>query len=238
MNAVLMVARNNLSLTKLAVRSVLAQDITATLIVVDNASTDGTTRWLSTKRIATIYYTRQKSLAACWNDGLTRFWRAGADRVLVVNNDVELLPCTLRVLIEVGRPFVTAVSVNSKDQLKTPEITPEWIKSARPHPDFSAFMIRRDVHYRVGLFNEDYYPAYAEDSEYHIRMHKAGIEAVCVDLPFYHAGAQTLKNASPQEQAIIKRGADRNRERFKAVYGCYPGSDEYYQLFAQLPLER
>lgn len=237
MNAVLMVARNNLHLTKLAVASVMNQDIEPVLLVVDNASTDGTARWLSTKSIATITYRDQRSLAACWNDGLRWLWSAGADRVLVANNDVELLPCTLKGLRYVGSLFVTGVGVSSKDQLIAPDLSTEWAKSTRPHPDFSCFMIHPRVMYKVGPFNEDYYPAFVEDCEYHVRMHRAGIEAVCVNLPFYHAGSQTIKTASPQEQAIIRRGAGRNKELFRKEYGCYPGTSEYEDLF-KLPPER
>ena len=57
----------------------------------------------------------------------------------------------------------------------------------------------------------------------HVWMHQHGISAVCIDLPFYHYAAGTLKAASPGEAERIKRGAGANRERFRAKYGCSAG---------------
>ena len=53
------------------------------------------------------------------------------------------------------------------------------------------------------------------------------------DLPFLHYGSSTLKQASEKEAIIIRRGAQRNRERFKAKYGCLPGTPEYEKLFSE-----
>jgi GT2 family glycosyltransferase len=100
-----------------------------------------------------------------------------------------------------------------------------------PHPDFSCFCISHDCYKTVGKFDEEYYPAYAEDADYHIRMHRAGIEAISINLPFLHHASQTLATASPEEAAIIRRGADANRERFYTKYGARIGSPEYYNLF-------
>ena len=62
-------------------------------------------------------------------------------------------------------------------------------------------------------------------------MHRAGIEAICLDLPFYHIGAGTLKNASPEEQKKTQDQAGRNRAYFKRQVGVEIGSPEYYALF-------
>jgi GT2 family glycosyltransferase len=234
---VVIVARNSLALTKRAVKSVLAQDVTCSLLVVNNASTDGTGPWLRTKEFAFGEFSEQRSLAACWNCALGTFWFMGFERALVLNNDVELAPYTARYLSscldnpDYWQGFVTGIGVSDPKQTKTEEEASTWSYHIRPHPDFSCFMISREVTDKVGWFDEDYFPAYAEDADYHVRMHRAGIKAVSVDLPFLHYSAGTLKNASPAEQARIRRGADSNRERFRARYGCLPGTPEYQELF-------
>lgn len=233
--AVLIVARNNLSLTKVAVNSALAQDVPVTVLVIDNASEDGTIQWLKSKpHVAVISYTYQRSVAACWNRGIKVLQDCGADEVLVCNNDVKLRPDTYGLLASHGGPFVTCVSVNSPDQLGVPgDRKIEDLKlTQRPHPDYSCFMIRNVVTHTIGGFDESYYPAYCEDSDHHVRMHRAGIRAVCIDVPFYHAAAQTVKTADEGEQARIRRGADKNREKFRLKYGCLPGSPAYEGLFA------
>jgi|ERR1700723_196678 len=230
MGSILIVARNSLALTKLAVKSALAQDVPCDVLVIDNDSADGTSYWLRTKPLAYIAYHPQKSLSACWNAGIKAFWSVGASEVLVINNDVEIAPNTYRIL-SAGEGFTTGVGVSDREQFKpVPGIL---LGTSRPHPDFSCFMIRKEVTDKVGWFDESYYPAYCEDSDYHVRMHKAGIEAVCVDLPFYHYAAGTLKNANPAEASAIKHGADANRERFRKQYGCLPGSDAYNKLFEE-----
>jgi GT2 family glycosyltransferase len=227
--SILMVSRNNLPLTKRAVASALAQDVECQVLVVDNLSSDGTIQWLKTKPVARIHYPYQKSLATCWNAGIRAFWAAGATEVLVINNDVELPPWAYRELWGQGKLFVTGVSVDSRE--KALRRLPNFY-TVSPHPDMSCFMIRPEVTERVGWFDEDYFPAYCEDLSYHIRMHRAGIRAVSIDLPVYHERSSTLKNADPGEAARIRRGADINREKFRKQYGCLPGTPQYDALFA------
>jgi len=232
--SILIVSRNNLHLTKLAVRSALYQDVPVMVMLMDNYSSDGTLSWMKSKPlIIPIHTEKQLSLAACWNKGLKAFFQSGSDEVLILNNDIEIRPDTYKMLRSMNQPFVTCVSVDTPDRLgvagdRSPN---EILMGARPHPDFSCFMIRREVTNRVGWFDESYYPAYCEDNDYHVRMHRAGVKAICVDLPFLHHAAATVKSAEPGEVDRIKRGAIVNREKFRLQYGCIPGTKEYEELF-------
>jgi GT2 family glycosyltransferase len=231
--SILCITRNNLALSKRAIKSAAEQDVPYDIMVIDNASTDGTQQWLGVKTVATVLLQAQESLAACWNRGLKAFWNIGAREVLVINNDVILRPDTYRLLVSCQEPFITGVSVNCPHQLgnagdRSPQ---ELVQKARPHPDFSCAMITKHVWDRVGPFDEKYYPAYGEDADYHVRMHKAGITALCVDVPFYHEGSATLKNSDPAEGFTIRRGADINREYFFHKWKVRIGTPEYYSLF-------
>jgi hypothetical protein len=164
-------------------------------------------------------------------------WSVGHDRALVVNNDVILRSDCARRLRDIlegfgqGRPFgiVSGIGVDREDL--SPRTLQDLVPSIRDHPDFSCFMISKLTTDLVGFFDEEMFPAFAEDSDMHVRMHRAGIRAVAIDMPFLHVSSGTLKNASPSEQSAIRRGADRNRERFRAKYGCLPGTDAYQELF-------
>lgn len=245
---VIIVAHNNRALTVQTLRSALKQDIPVEVILIDNASTDGTREWARSMEakfpnVDLMPLTSQKSLAACWNMGLESVWQSGGTHALVLNNDVVIHPRTYGTLLCHGGMFVTTVSVDDEEQFHfTPGdednlyAGPEhdlYIKD-RPHPNFSGFLIRKSCFDRVGPFNEDYYPAYCEDAEYHIRMHRQGVRAVCIDLPMLHLGngANTLRFADPAESNRIKRGADANRLRFRDKYGCVPGDQEYNALFS------
>ncbi len=229
---VVIVTRNGLSLTKKAMASVIAQDVPVEVLVVDNQSSDGTRQWLGTKRVATIMTDTQWSLAKCWNTALRSLWKSGYDRALVLNNDIEIAPCTARVLDAIASPFVTCVSVDTEEQFHIPEPSmEELIESQREHPDYSSVFIRKYVTDKNIWFNEECFPAYCEDAFHHKAMYDAGIKAICVSLPFLHHGASTVKNCGEAERIIIQRGAGRNRELFKKRYGCVPGSPDYYALF-------
>jgi GT2 family glycosyltransferase len=229
------VTRNNLVLSKRAVNSALQQQPHCDVMVTDNASTDGTLSWLKTKPVALMAFTKQLSLAACWNAALRAAWRMKYEAVLMLNNDVAIQDMTARILYAVNEPFVTCVSVGSEEQLapRTDDEVP-WLKAnARPNPDYSCWMMRKSVTDQGIWFDESCYPAYTEDSSHHIELHRHGIRAICIDLPYLHHGASTLKEASEKEAIVIRRGAQRNRERFKAKYGCLPGTPEYEKLFSE-----
>lgn len=227
-NWIVCIARGNLSLTKRAVASFLAQDIDVTVLLINNASTDGTAAWMATMgdRIRQIHFTDQKSVAECWNYGISWCFSQGADHVLVANNDVRLKPWTYRLLAADGGGFVTAVGVNNQEQFdEAPE--PE---TKRPRPDYSCYLIRKEVFQQVP-FDEGYLVAFGEDGDHHVRLHRLGIPAYCIGVPFFHVGSATVKLADPEEAERIGKQAERNRERFFRKYGARIGTPEYDTLF-------
>lgn len=228
-NPIICPVRNNLHLTRKAVASFHAQDIDGGVyaIAVNNASTDGTSEWLQTqKHVGQMYFDPPLSVAASWNTALQHVFKLGAEYAFCVNNDTELLPSTYRRLVEDGGGFVTAVGVR-----KWPDLTKPMSDEKRPHPDFSAYLIRREVYEKVGPFDENFLIAFAEDQDYHVRLHAAGITAYCIDLPFLHHGSMTIKNSEPSEIRRIQIQAEKNREYFKKKHGMVAGSEAYYSYF-------
>jgi GT2 family glycosyltransferase len=226
MNPVLMLCRNSLELTKRAVRTVLEQDVPVSLYVIDNDSTDGTLEFLKENRIKHWHMSPAKGVSASWNFGLDYLFNTAMCRkVLVINNDVELRPDTYRALGRSALPFVTAVSVGDPAQLEWDEVD-----RLRPHPDFSCFLIRQQVWETVGRFDESM-RHYCSDGDYHLRMHKAGIDACTIGVPFFHYASGTLKNATAEERRAIEMQADADRDTFQAKWGVKIGSPEYYRLF-------
>ena len=253
-NWILCPLRNGLYLTKQAAKTFAAQDIgNVDVLFINNGSTDGTAEWLSSVDAARISC-GNLSVAQSWNIGLRfLFGFKGAqyiDYVLVVNNDVELRPDTYRHLVEDGGFFVTGVGV---DDRKAIEPGWKWVTDCniggkseaphslwpspdptakRPHPDFSCFLIDRECWDRVGPFDEHCEVAFYEDNLYHVAMHRKGIAAYCLDLPFFHHGSATIKNADPVERERIQQAAAKNKEYFHSKWKCYPGTPEYEALFS------
>jgi len=235
-NWILMVAHNLSHMTMKAVVSALRQDIGNVRVWLGNpGSTDNlppAAEALYPDVGTTHHYPPLPSLAAAWNLGLSHLLEGDGGKVLVVNNDIELIPETYRLLAADKGGFVTAVGVTPTAE-KPFDATVGDLTKSRAHPDFSAFLIRRWVWEKVGPFDERYLIAYAEDADMHVRMHRAGVDAKCIDIPFLHHAAATINSLPVWEREKVARQADLNRALFKREYGCEVGSDEYYKLFEE-----
>lgn len=203
-----------------------------------------------------------KSVAASWNQGLKHIFDArNATHCLVVNNDVLLRPDTYLWLLAANSLFITAggsqdpkeVEPKPKllgyDAIRKKEVYwldadgnrivyhhPPDLDAARSHhPDFSCFLIKRDVFRKVGDFDERFGIAYGEDCDYHVRMHRAGVRAEKLpDLPFLHYASGTKRSFAGVDSTKITEidvQAERNREYFRNKYGVKIGTPEYYALF-------
>lgn len=229
-NPILCPIRNGVAYTKAALPTFLAQDCgDITVFFVDNESSDGTREFLNAQTTANIKVSHQTpplSVAASWNFGLRWLFANGAEHVLVVNNDVELRPDMYRELLAANLPFATGVGVRSREQMNEP-----FTRKDRPHPDFSAFLIRQEAWDRVGPFDQTYVGGYAEDADWHVRAHRVGVELTCIGIPFLHHASGTIKCADRDEAERIGQAANANRKRFREKYGCEVGSPEYEALF-------
>lgn len=238
MNWAVILAYNNVHLTKAAVASLQRQDIArgVQVLVVDNASKDSTAAWLDSRPdLHTMRLTTQDSVAGCWNRALRwLFIEHDAPYALVCNNDVMLRSDAYRWLVEDGGLFVTCVGKRDPECIKPPLAWPDPA-AKRPHPDFSCYLMRRECFDRVGEFDENFKRAFCEDGDMHVRLHKAGIRAECLELPFYHYGSATVKHCDVKERLAIQRQADLNRRYFAQKYGFEMASEEYYRFFNSSP---
>ncbi len=228
MNLIVIPVLVNQAMTERCIRTLVAQDIEGgvQVLAIDNGSTDGTGAWLRTLRdpIITQRYSRTRSLHVVWNEALRwAFEKMRLPHVLVVNNDVELTPETYRLLVADEGPFVTGVGVDRRGQHGTG-------KQRRPHPDFSCFLIRRECWERVGPFDEEFWAFYGDNS-YHLRMERAGVQAVSLDVPFYHVASGTLKSVDFELREHICALAAQDKQKFIAKYGFTPTDPEYAAQF-------
>ncbi len=233
---IIMVCRNGLSYSRACLRTLLAQSVPVRVLAVDNASSDGTAAWLRSERaresqgrLMVTSYQEVVSVSRAWNDALHWAWRAGYAAALVVNNDVEIQPETLRILTGYATDagMVTCVSRRPGESLAYTE----GVWAERNHPDHSCFFLKRWAWERVGGFDERCEGAFFEDNFFHIRAHQLGIRCVCIDLPFLHHSSVTIKDADPAERRRIQKHAAENRDYFFRTYGCLPGTKAYERLF-------
>jgi len=227
-NWVLIPCHNNSALLMAGLESILAQSIPVRIMAINNGSKDNVPFVLNNlgNEHITVNAYPQLGVSGAWNFGLRYlFDKEGAEKVLVVNQDVVLLPETYEVLNGEPGEFVSAVSVQHMDQLRYQRGTNH---NRRPHPDFSCFRITRSCYRTVGPFDEEAFPiAWYEDNDFHIRAAQRGIELVCIDLPFYHYAAGTMKAATEYEAANYYGPAFlKSKQRFKDKWGVVPGASE------------
>ncbi len=230
MNGILTLTRNNLALTQRAIHSFLRQDIVTVVMAIDNGSTDGTVPWLKAYGCLLRAEPENRGVSAGWNCGLKMFFEAGAENVLVVGNDTWLPPYFYRELLSYNLPFMTGVAVDNMEQVQ-----PKPSKAPLdPHPDFSAYCIRKRIWTEVGPFDERM-KHYASDCDWHIRAHRKSYGLWKASCEFYHERSSTLRNASPEDAQQIQEQANKDRMTFQALYNCLPGQPEYEAIFAQSP---
>lgn len=228
MNPVLILTRNNLSLSKRCVESVRSQDIPALAEIVDNGSTDGTVEWAIRDTLLLDASPSNAGVSAGWNRGLSQlFCYGGIQYVLVVGNDTVLPTWFYRELLSYDVPFVTGVAVDSMAQL----VQPSSHKPAlTDNPDFSAFLIRRSCWETVGPFDEGM-KHYSSDQDFHIRAHRRGVRLCKASVEYYHERSSTIRLASPEERAEIESQANKDRAYLKEKWGVSAGGPDYEALF-------
>jgi len=237
-NWVIIPCHNNSALLIEGLKSIIAQTIPVRILAINNGSADNVPfvlNGLGDQHVVTNAYP-QLGVAGAWNMGLNLIFKDyKAEKALIVNQDVVLRPDTYEVLNNEGEDFVTAVSTTDIRTLQLSNLSDlsqrERSQGRRPHPDFSCFLLSKRCYERVGPFDAEFYPAWFEDNDYHIRTARAGIEACCIDLPFYHYASGTMKNASEYDKAnYYGPGFLKSKERFQAKWGCLPGTKEYEEM--------
>lgn len=233
---IVITCKNLIEYTAQAIESILTKH-PFVLIVVDDFSTDQTKEYMTrlAEANSNVIYVKDPltySLSEKWNIGAELAWKAGAEAVLICNNDIVFAPCTIDALVERleqgDAGMVTAH--NLRGQLKDPEeiltTTVTWTPSEAESPDFSCFLLAKSTWDTVGKFDEMFIPCYFEDGDYHLRMGKAGIKAITTTAaPYLHYGSQT-QNSTP---GGICRGEqfDRLREYLRSKHGTVPGEPLY-----------
>jgi GT2 family glycosyltransferase len=231
LNPVLILTRNNLELTKWCVESVNAQDIDTTIWILDNDSTDGTREWLKDKdtwerfNLCWMGWDTNRGVSFAWNYGLANNGYF-TDHCLVLNNDTIIPTFFYRELLSYDVPFVTGFEVQTLHEIA---VCP-WRFPLQPHPDFSAFLIRRSAWEAIGPFDERM-KIYASDCDYHVRGYRLGVGMFKATVPYYHERSSTMRLAPPAERDEIAKQAGKDREVFQSIYGCIPGQPGYENLF-------
>ena len=212
------------------------------IIIIDNGSTDSTTAILAPhEKSGRVFVSRNKQnagVACSWNQGILLARNMYKSHTFFIpNNDILIQKDTIKKMYDVlvVSDFVLVSAFNVKPgcpNVSDFETFPSPKKlNLVESPDFSCFMINNETIKKVGYFDENFYPAYFEDNDYHMRINLAGFKAVKVNTAiYYHYGSMTIK-----EGADIKRLSNahylKNKEYYKTKWGGDPGKEKYKTPF-------
>jgi GT2 family glycosyltransferase len=213
------------------------------IVLIDNGSTDDTREKASHLVSATFQHRRYETntgTSKSWNYGVADGFEKGADYVAVLNNDILLHPDCLDQLVgRMERNDVGLVSaLDIRGEVTAPEEVFRVPSTAKDdvaesdHPNFSAFLVSRRCWEQVGSFDENFYPAYFEDNDYHHRIVVAGLRAVVYPRAmFYHYGSRT-QNEACASPIVPGSVFDRNYRYYIKKWGGPPGHEQFRQPFA------
>lgn len=206
---------NQLEYTKLCLESLQSTlNVPAEIILVDNASTDGTADYLKTlSRVTVISNNENLGFAGACNQGIQV---AAGEWVVVLNNDVIVAPGWLEGLLEAAEywklSMVTpairegeyAYDINAYAQELTGRMK-RVIRRGRVNG--ICFMAHRSVFDTIGLFDEKFRIGQYEDKDLFLRATRAGFALGTVGGAFlHHFGSVTQKalkrNATPRPYAL------------------------------------
>jgi GT2 family glycosyltransferase len=153
-------------------------------------------------------YRFQVPLAKSWNNGIYQAMNDGCDYIIIANDDVLYAPFTIDSAVELMESdqaidllgFMDATDTFSdpfeitfaekNDKFKSSSLAPDPVY---PKDLFSLVMIRNNFLSKFGTFDENFDPAWWEDTDMLYRLHLLGGKVFISRIPFIHLRHQTTK---------------------------------------------
>ena len=241
MTSIVILSYNTLSYLQYCIESVRRFTAAGSyeLIVVENASKDGSAEWLRQQAdIHTIFNAENAGFPKGCNQGMKV---AQGDDILLLNSDTIVAPNWLENLKKAlySREQIGAVScvTNACSNLQSIAVP---YKNIDEMLDFAAafnqsnprlweprlrligfcFLFKREVYHKIGGLDERFSPGNYEDDDYSLRIWQAGYELLlCRDTFIHHFGSASFqKDENPaiarEKRERFKKLAARNKEKF------------------------
>jgi GT2 family glycosyltransferase/tetratricopeptide (TPR) repeat protein len=227
--SIVILTHNQLDFTRLCVDSIRrCTEEPYELVLVDNASTDGTTTYLKSLEGATVICNADnRGFPAGVNQGIQA---SKGEQVLLLNNDIIATAGWLRRLLRVLHsdkriglvgPCSNCVSGEQQisaryqdlDELET--FAQEWATSKKHVVEDTdrlvgfCLLIRRTLIDKIGVFDERFGIGCFEDDDYCRRAVSSGFRAVIArDAFVHHFGSQTFRSSGIDFEALLRHNQE------------------------------
>lgn len=250
--SIIILTYNNLNYSKLCIDSIrhFTEEGTYEIIVVDNASTDGTVEWLKQQKdIKSIFNKSNLGFPKGCNEGIKI---SDGDNILLLNNDVIVTKNWLKNLIlclhsskDIGAVGAVTNSCSYNQTIPTQyHSIDEMFKFAEIHnisnPDLweqrikligFCMAFKKEIVTKIGLLDEQFTPGNYEDDDYSYRLIKAGYKLMlCKDTFIHHFGNTSFKAESYSELLNENSKKFENKWGFNSIYSSYIRNDIISQL--------
>jgi GT2 family glycosyltransferase/SAM-dependent methyltransferase/glycosyltransferase involved in cell wall biosynthesis len=242
--SVIVVSYNNIQLTRACLESIdsYSQYEHLEIVVVDNASSDGTqvflNEWASNGQNRRLILNEEnRGFAAANNQGLAV---AEGEFLVLLNNDTYVTPGWIRTLVghlqrdrtigvigpvtnNIGNEAKIDIVYDSMDEmhLKSAAFTHRNLGRTQPlrTAAFFCVMMSREVCNRVGPLDEAFGRGFFEDDDYCRRVAQLGLRIVCAEDVFihHHLSASFNKLKQQERQQLFEN----NKKVFEAKWGSW-----------------
>ena len=167
-----------------------------------------------------------QSVAKAWNIGIQEGILKHCEYILAINTDIIFKKNAIDRLVDFAEAHQEAVMWTMSEWAEQSSIQEaNEDEGFNEHPHFSCFMVKHDFNKHVGMFDENFTPAYLEDNDMVARLSKAN--KLCYTYGgarFFHFGSRTIKS----DRSLWDKNTrtfPANQQRFLDKWG-YPVQNE------------
>lgn len=218
------------------------------VVIVDQCSTDMTVEkakdFGNRKMPGRVHVIENKVNTGCaggWNQGVAFGLEHGFSHMIIANNDILVGPGMIQAMYTRMKREPKVLLCSAVDVIRECVVPQQVLDPANgvnlksdteaPHPNFSCYMITPETIELAGFFDEEYFPAYFEDNDYHYRLKLAGALAIAnTTAVFIHYGSRT-QNQAVGAPIVTSPMFDKNRQLFVRKWGGEPGHEQFTKPF-------
>lgn len=225
MTSIIILSYNTIDYLQMCIESIrgFTEEGSYELIVVDNASTDGSSQWIAQQPdIRAIFNTENKGFPGGCNQGLAI---AKGDDLLLLNSDVIVTPRWLEQLKkalysskDVGAVSCVTNKCSNGQQIEMPYKEFDinlMLDFAEKHNHSNpqlwtmhftlvgfCYLFKREIYDAIGGLDEAFFPGNYEDDDYSFRINLLGYRTLlCRDTFIHHFGSSSfIKKRTPEEE--------------------------------------